>query len=209
MSNQAKNNNSNYFIDPTFTKMNRLFVLSFANDDDRTSFSKYYVPGVEIKKFNVLIDGKPFFDIPIKNKEEAYEQIIEMSKNNDYATGNLLDYQYFKNHYQLSAADLSKQTKQENPDLKQQIYFLIVTLTSKDNVTLRKQLDQVFKRFVYWNEYKSKIETKKADNSNPTRLYLDASFHGVTKLYVLAFDNTNNVKIGLKETAIENTSCLA
>ena len=142
--------------------MNRSFVLSFANDDDRSSFSKYYVPSVEIKKFNVLIDGKPFFDIPIKNKEETYEQIIEMSKNNDYETGNLLDYQYIKDHYQLSAVDLGKQSKQENPDLKQQIYFLIVTLTSKDNVTLRKQLDQVFKRFVYWNEYKSKIETKKS-----------------------------------------------
>ena len=121
MSNQAKNNNSNYFIDPTFTKMNILFVLSFANDDDRTSFSKYYVPSVEIKKFNVLTDGKPFFDIPIKNTEKAYEQIIEISKNNDYATDNLLDYQYFKDPYQLSTVDLSKQTKQENPDLKQQI----------------------------------------------------------------------------------------
>ena len=43
-------------------------------------FSKYYVPKVEMKDFNVLIDRKPFFEIPIKNKEEAYEAIIEMSK---------------------------------------------------------------------------------------------------------------------------------
>ena len=83
MSNQAKNNNINYLIDPTFTKVNRLFVLSFENENDRTSFSKYYVLSVEIKYFNVLIDGKPFFDIPIKNKEEAYEQIIEIRTNND------------------------------------------------------------------------------------------------------------------------------
>ena len=89
MSNQTKNNNLNYLIDPTFTNVNRLFVLSFENENKSTSFSKYYVPKVEIKYFNVLTDGKPFFEIPVKNKKEAYEQIIEMSKNNDYTTGNL------------------------------------------------------------------------------------------------------------------------
>ena len=96
MSNQTKNNNLNYLIDPTFTNVNRLFVLSFENENDRTSFSKYYVPKVEIKDFNVLIDRKAFFEIPVKNKEEAYDQITEMSKNNDYTTGNLLHYEYFK-----------------------------------------------------------------------------------------------------------------
>ena len=60
MSSQTKNNNLNYLIDPTFTNVNRLFVLSFENENDRTSFSKYCVPKVEIKDFNVLIDGKPF-----------------------------------------------------------------------------------------------------------------------------------------------------
>ena len=60
MSNQTKNNNLNYLIDPAFTNVNRSFVLTFGNEDDRTSFSKYYVPKVEIKDFNVLIDGKPF-----------------------------------------------------------------------------------------------------------------------------------------------------
>ena len=83
MSNQTKNNNLNYLIDPTFTNVNRLFVSSFENEDDRTSFSKYYLPKVKIKYFNVLIDEKPFFEIPVKNKEEAYEHIIEMSRNND------------------------------------------------------------------------------------------------------------------------------
>ena len=95
MSNQTANNNLNCLIDPTFTNFNRLFMLSFANENDRISFSKYYLPKVEIKDFNVLIDGKPFFEIPVKNKEEAYEAIIEMSKNNDYTAGNLLDYEYF------------------------------------------------------------------------------------------------------------------
>ena len=75
MSNQLRNNNLNDLIDRTLTKVNRLFVLLYEND--RTSFSKYYVPTVEMKDFDVLIDGKAFFDIPIKNEEEAYEQIIE------------------------------------------------------------------------------------------------------------------------------------
>ena len=111
-------------IDPTFTNVNRLFVLTFENEDDRTSFSKYYLPKVEVKDFTVLIDGKPFFEIPVKNKEEAYEAIIEISKNNDYTTGNLLDYEYFKDHYKLIAIDLSKQIELENPDLKNRLILL-------------------------------------------------------------------------------------
>ena len=118
MSNQAKNSNLNYLIDPTFTNVNRLFVLVYENETDRIYFSKYYVPKVEINDFNVLIDGKPFFQIPVKSKEEAYEAIIEMSRNNDYTTGSLLDYEYFKDHYQLIAIYLSKQVELENFDLK-------------------------------------------------------------------------------------------
>ena len=60
MANQAKTNNLNYLIDTIFNKVNRLFVLSFENEDNRTSFSKYYAQKVEIKDFNVLIDGKSF-----------------------------------------------------------------------------------------------------------------------------------------------------
>ena len=93
MSNQTENNNLNYLIDPAFTNANRLFVLSYENENDTTSFSKYYLPKVEIKVFNVLIDGKAIFEISVKNKAEAYEHIIEISKNNDYTAGNLLDYE--------------------------------------------------------------------------------------------------------------------
>ena len=126
---QSNNNNLNYLIDPTFTNVNRLFVLSFqriagennTTKDYRDSFSHYYVPNVEIKDFNVLIDGKSFFDLPVKNEEEAYEKIIEMSRNNDYTTGNLLDFAYFKENYRLIAIDLSKQTKLKDP---QQINFI-------------------------------------------------------------------------------------
>ena len=141
MSNQTKNNNLNYLIDPTFTNVNRLFVLTFENEDDRTSFSKYYVPIVEIKDFNVLIDGKPFFAIPVKNKEEPYEAVIELSKNNDYTTGNLLDYEYFKDHYQLIAIDLSKKIELENPDLKQQINYVgrLEEIMQQCSLSLRKK----------------------------------------------------------------------
>ena len=81
MNDQTKTNHLNYLIDPTFTKFNRLFVLSF--EEDRTSFSEYYVPKVEIIDFNVLIDGKNLFDVSVKNKEEAYEKLMSISKNND------------------------------------------------------------------------------------------------------------------------------
>ena len=75
MSNQNKNNNLNYLIDLKFINVNRLFLLSFENERDRSLFEKYYSK-IEIKDFNVLIDGKQFFDIPVKNKGEAYEAII-------------------------------------------------------------------------------------------------------------------------------------
>ena len=69
MTNQTKNNNLNYLTDPTFTKVNRLFVLSFENQNNRTSFSNNYVPNVQIKYFNVLINGKTFLSMPTKNGE--------------------------------------------------------------------------------------------------------------------------------------------
>ena len=107
MTNKTKTNNLNYLIDPTFNKVSRIFVLSFENEEDRKSFSKYYTPSVEIKDFNVLIDDKSFFDVPIKNKKETYRKITEMTKNNDHTTGNLLDYEYFSKHYILIAINLS------------------------------------------------------------------------------------------------------
>ena len=122
---QPQNNNLNYLIDPTFTNVNRLFVLSFPrnnNTDSRYSFSNYYVPKVKVNDFNVLIDGKSFFDLPVKNEEEACEKIMDMSKNNDYITGNLLDFVYLKRNYRLIAIDLSKQTKLKD---QQQISFIV------------------------------------------------------------------------------------
>ena len=100
---QSNNNNLNYLINPTFINVNE--------GDNRYYFSHYYVPNVEIKDFNVLNDGKSSFDFPVKNKEEAYKKNIDMSNNNDYATGKLLEFAYFKENYNLIPLDLSKQTK--------------------------------------------------------------------------------------------------
>ena len=72
------------------------------------------------------------------------------------------------------------------------LYVPIVTLSAKDNVNLTKQLNEGFKRSVYWNEYKSNIETKEADANNLKGFPLDASLHGVKRLFVIAFDNTND-----------------
>ena len=127
--------NLNYLIDPTFTNVNSLFVLSFTRHnagDNRDSFSHYYVPKVEIKDFDILIDGKSFFELPVKNEEETYEKIIDMSNNNKNTTGNLLDFGYFKENYKLIAIDLSKQTKLKDP---QQVSF-IGKLKKDDGATM-------------------------------------------------------------------------
>ena len=119
-----QNNNLNYLIDPMFTKAIGLFILSFpwiAEGDYRDSFSHYYVPNVEIKYFNVLIDGKRFFDLPAKNEEQTYEKIMSDDRNNYYTTGNLLDFAYFKKNYWLIVIDLRKQTKLKDP---QEISFI-------------------------------------------------------------------------------------
>ena len=99
----TKNHNLDYLVDPAFRNINRLFVFSFKNgngDPTRHSFYKYYMSLVEIIYFNTLINSIPFFDQPVKNKQ-AYEKLIEMSRNDDYRTGNLLDYLYHQKYYKL------------------------------------------------------------------------------------------------------------
>ena len=125
MTTEAVNNNLNILIDPTFTNVNRLFVLAYQNADDRQSFSQSYLPNVMVKDYNVIIDKLAFFDLHIKTEEEECEEIIDISRNNEYTTGNLLDYDYFKKYYKLIAIDLSKQqVLQENKDLIHQINFI-------------------------------------------------------------------------------------
>ena len=110
----AQNANLNYLIQPSFQGVNRLFVLAFEHDNNnndwRTSNKRYYIPNVEIKDYNLMIDGKNYFDQPIKNDKVTYENIRKNSigQGDDYTTGCLLDYTYFKKYYKMIAIDLSK-----------------------------------------------------------------------------------------------------
>ena len=124
VSTEGTNNNLNILVDPTFTNVNRSFILAYQTADDRQSFHQFYLPKLMVKDFNVIIDKLAFFDLPIKT-EEAYEKIVDISKNNEYTTGNLLDYDYFKKCYKLIAIGLSKQqVLQKNEDLIEQINFI-------------------------------------------------------------------------------------
>ena len=125
MTKEETNNNLNILVDPTFTNVNRLFALAYQTADDRQLYSQFYLPKVMVKDYNVAIDKLAFFDLRIKTEEEAYETIIDISRNNEYTAGNLLDYDYFKKYYKSTAIDLSKQqVLQENEDLIQQINFI-------------------------------------------------------------------------------------
>ena len=100
--------------------------MSFENENDRKSHSTYYLPKVETKDYNVMIDGKNFFDQPINSMTKTYENIrkITTGQGDDYATSCLIDYSYFENHYKMIAIDLSKQEDLEaDPRVIQQISF--------------------------------------------------------------------------------------
>ena len=156
MSNQNKNNNLNYLIDPTFSNVNRFIVLSFENEDDRTSHYKYYMPNVEIKDYNVLMDGNAFFELAVKNIEEIYEKITRITDHSGYYTrGNLSDYEYFKEHYKLIAIDLSKQIELENKDIKQQINF-IGNLEGDDGAVMFFIIEKSEETIIeFWQNYAS------------------------------------------------------
>ena len=122
----ARNRYLNNLINPSFQVVNRLLVLSFENEDERKSQSTYYLPKVEIKDYNVMIDSKNFFDQPINSMAKTYENIrkITTGQGDDYITGCLLDYPYFKSHYKMIEIDLSKQQALDaDPRAIQQINF--------------------------------------------------------------------------------------
>ena len=101
-------------LDSSFQGVNRLFVLGFGrgdNDPKRNRYRRYYLPRAEITKYNVLIDGRNFYDQPINSQIRQYDEIrkIATGKADNYATGYLLDYKYFKEFYKLVAIDLPKQ----------------------------------------------------------------------------------------------------
>ena len=107
----TQNPNLNHLVEPSFQGVNRLFVLAFSNDNYRISAKRYNLPNVEIKNYNIMINGENFFDQPIKNNKVTYENIrkIATGQGDDYTTGCLLDYSYFADTYKMIAVDLSKQ----------------------------------------------------------------------------------------------------
>ena len=113
-------------VEPIFEGVNRLFVLAFENDIQRTSAKGYYLPNVEIKDCKIMINGENFFDQPVKDIKVTYENIrkIATGKRDDYTTSSLLDYPYFKDSYKMIAVDLSKQQVLDaDPRANQQINF--------------------------------------------------------------------------------------
>ena len=107
----AQNQYLNHLVDPGFQGVNRLFVLSFETENGRASHWEYYLPKVEIRHYNVRIDGKNFFNQPINNDTKTYETIwkIATGQGDDYTTDCLLDHPYLKKQYKMIPIDLGKQ----------------------------------------------------------------------------------------------------
>ena len=114
-------------------------INNTANRVQRDSHRKYFFPGVNITKHIVLIDGRNFYDQPINDLIKKYDEIrkIALGEGDDYTTGSLLDYQYFKDHYQLIAVDLSKQKELDaDPRAIQQIEFYRMLKTDSQVCTV-------------------------------------------------------------------------
>ena len=115
--NLDNNNLTRFPLDASFQGVRRLFVLVFDNTEngakkvERNSHTKYFLPRVNITNYNVLIDGRNFYHQPINDIMKQYDETrkIATGQGDDYTTGCLLDYQYFKDYYNLIAIDLSKQ----------------------------------------------------------------------------------------------------
>ena len=125
-------------VEPSFQGVNKLFVLAFENDTQRTSHTGSYLPNVEIKNYNVMINGENIFDQPIKDNKVTYENIrkIATGRGDNYTTGCLLDYPYFKDNYTMIAIDLSKQQALDaDPRAIQQINFT-ANLEREDNTRI-------------------------------------------------------------------------
>ena len=141
----AQNRYLNYLINPSFQGVNRLFVLPFENENDRTLHSTYCLPKVEKKDYNVMIDGRSFFDQPKNSMSKTYENIrkIATGKDDDYTTGCFLDYPYFKKNYKMIAVDLSRQNELDaDPRAIQQINFT-ANLDRAGNTTIFFIIEEV------------------------------------------------------------------
>ena len=116
-------------LDPSFQGVNRLFVMAYNranNQPTRNGQQKYYLPRIDLEKYNVIIDGGNFYDNPFESDIEKYRELkkVMIGKGEDYTTGSLLDFNYFDKHYKLVAVDLSKQKELDaDPRAMQQIEF--------------------------------------------------------------------------------------
>ena len=110
LTDQEQNRYLQYLINPSFQRVNRLFVLLFENRTDRKVNRKYYIPKVEIKDYNVITDEKNFFDKPIRNALKVFDNIAT-GQRDDQTIGYLLSQPFFKEHYKLMAINLSQQKK--------------------------------------------------------------------------------------------------
>ena len=116
-------------LDPSFQGVNRLFLMAYnraVGQAIRNGQRTYYLPRIDLKKYNIIIDGRNFYDNPIESDIEKYRELkkVMIGKGEDYTTRSLLDYNYFNKHYKLVAVDLSKQKELEaDPRAIQQIEF--------------------------------------------------------------------------------------
>ena len=116
-------------LDPSFRGVNRFFLMAYNREDGeptRDDKQRYYLPRIDLNKYNVIIDGQNFYDNPIESDIEKYKELkkVMIGKGEDYATGSLLDYNYLNKHYKLVAVDLSKQKELDaDPRAIQQIEF--------------------------------------------------------------------------------------
>ena len=116
-------------LDPSFRGVNRLFVMAYnrANGQPtRKGQRKYCLPRISLNTYNVVIDGRSFYDNPFESDIEKYRELkkVMIGKGEDYTMGSLLDFNYFDKHYKLVAVDLSKQKELDaDPRAIQQIEF--------------------------------------------------------------------------------------
>ena len=143
-------------LDSSFQRVNRLFVVAFDNTEnvnnrvERNSHQKYFLPRVNITKFNVLIDGRNFYDQPIPEQVRKYDELKKITtvKGVDYTTGSLLDYEYFKDHYQLIACNLSQQKELDSdPRSIQQIEFYGMLDTDSQVLTVLEKSKEAILEF--------------------------------------------------------------
>ena len=163
--NLDNNNLTRFPLDASFQGVRRLFVLAFNNTTVtvpnnpinntnnrvlRNSHTKYFLPRVNITNYNVLIDGRNFYDQPINDLVKQYDEIRKTAtgQGDDYTTGCLLDYQYFKDHYNLIAVDLSKQKELDSDSRAlQQIEFYGMLKTNSQVCTVLEKSKETMLEF--------------------------------------------------------------